>query len=160
MEAPMVNASFPCRRLALVILATAVGCGRLHEHPLVIEAAEEVRLNARVAETLGAPVTCARSVRGTANETDGIAHLEFEATGGTGTGLVIVEGKKTRGEWGVNKLVLQPAGGAEISLIDDLLARTGTDTPAFDPAAAAATPATAPPPGDIEITLPPGPPGQ
>jgi len=134
---------------------------RLHEHPLVVEATEEVRLNPRVADTLGAPVTCSQSVRGTANETDGIAHLEFEAKGAKAAGTVVVEGKKTRGEWGLNKLVLQPVGGAEISLIDDLLARTGTDTPAFDPAAAAAKPSIAPPPpGEIEITLPPGPPGQ
>ncbi len=157
----MVNASFPLCRLTLVVLATAAGCGRLHEHPLVVEATEEVVINPRVAETLGAPVTCSRSVRGTANETDGIAHLEFEAKGATATGTVVVEGKKTRGEWGVNKLVLKPAGAAEFSILEDLLARTGTDTPAFDPAAAAATPATTPPPpGEIEITLPPGPPGQ
>jgi hypothetical protein len=157
----MVNASFRPLLLVFVVLAATVGCGRLHEHPLVIEAVEEVRLNPRVAETLGAPVACSRTVRGTANETDGIAHLEFEATGATAAGLIIVEGKKTRGEWGMNKLVLQPSGGVEVSLIEDLLARTGTDTPAFDPAAAAAKPSTAPPPpGEIEIVLPPGPPGQ
>ncbi len=157
----MVNASIPLCRLTLVVLATAVGCGRLHEHPLVVEATEEVVINPRVAETLGAPVSCSRRISGTANETDGIAHLEFEATGAKATGTVVVEGKKTRGAWGVNKLVVQPAGAAEFSILEDLLARTGTDTPAFDPAAAAATPATAPPPpGEIEITLPPGPPGQ
>jgi hypothetical protein len=153
----MVNASRSSLFLALVALAAAVGCGRLHEHPLVVEATEEVRLNPRVADTLGAPVTCSRSVRGTANE---IAHLEFEAKGTKAAGTVVVEGKKTRGEWGMNKLVLQPAGGEEISLLEDLLARTGTDTPAFDPAAAAKPSTAPPPPGEIEITLPPGPPGQ
>lgn len=157
----MVNVSRSPLHVAFVAAAAALGCGRLHEHPLVIEATEEVRLNPRVAATLGAPVTCSRSVRGTANETDGIAHLEFEAKGTKATGMVVVEGKKTRGEWGMNKLVLQPAGGAELSLFEDLLDRTGTDTPAFDPAAAAATPSTSPPPpGEIEIVLPPGPPGQ
>jgi hypothetical protein len=156
----MVNASFPHRLLALVAVIALVGCGRLHEHPLVIEATEEVRLNPRVAETLGAPVSCSRSVRGTANETDGIAHLEFEATGAKTAGTVVVEGKKTRGEWGMNKLVLRPVGGAELSLLDDLLARTGTDTPAFDPDAATKPSTAPPPPGEIEITLPPGPPGQ
>lgn len=159
----MVSAPIPARRfpLALIMLATGVGCGRLHEHPLVIEAASEVRANERVAELLGKPLECSRSVRGTANETDGIANLEFDAKGPKGTGVVVVEGKKTRGTWGVVKLDLRPAGGERISLHADLAARTGTDTPAFDPAAAAATPATAPPPpGEIEIALPPGPPGQ
>jgi len=53
----MVNASRSSLFLALVALAAAVGCGRLHEHPLVVEATEEVRLNPRVADTLGAPPT-------------------------------------------------------------------------------------------------------
>ena len=115
----------------------------------------------RVAELLGKPVECSRTVRGTANETDGIARLEFEAKGTKATGVIVVEGKKTRGTWGVNKLELQPAGGEKISLTSDLVARTGTDTPAFDPNAAAAKPSdTPPPPGEIEIALPPGPPGQ
>lgn len=147
--------------LALLLLATAGGCGRLHEHPLVVEAVNEMRANERVAELLGKPLECSRSVQGTANETDGIATLEFEAKGPKGRGVVVVEGKKTRGTWGVVKLDLQPAGGETISLHADLAARTGTDTPAFDPGAAAATPSTAPPPpGEIEITLPAGPPGQ
>jgi hypothetical protein len=156
----MVNASFPLRLVALVVLATTAACGRLHEHPLVVEAVEEVRANPRVAEILGPAVDCSRSVRGTANETDGIAHLEFEATGPKAAGIVVVEGKKTRGEWGVTKLEIQPAGGEKLSLTGDLVARTGTDTPAFDPSAAAPTTPPPPPPGEIEITLPPGPPGQ
>jgi hypothetical protein len=156
----MVNAVSPFARLALVVLVAVGGCSRLQDHPLVVEAVEEVRANARVAEVLGPPVECSRSVRGTANETDGIAHMEFEAKGTKAAGMVIVEGKKTRGEWGMNKLVLRPAGGAELSLLDDLLARTGTDTPAFDPTATAPTTPPPPPPGEIEITLPPGPPGQ
>ena len=146
--------------LVFVPLAAA-GCGRLHEHPLVVEAVNEMRANARVADLLGEPLDCSSRVRGTANETDGIATLEFDAKGPKGTGVVVVEGKKTRGTWGVVKLDLQPAGGEKISLHADLAARTGTDTPAFDPAAAAAAPSTAPPPpGEIEIALPPGPPGQ
>jgi len=154
---PLVLAAllFP---LAAVLL-TGAACSRLAEHPLVREAVEEVRINERVAELLGGPVTCERVVRGTANETDGIAKLEFNARGSTGTGLVVVEGKKTRGEWGVTHLELRPVGGDRLSLTADLEAHTGTDTPAFDPTAAPGTPA-APPPGDIEIVLPPGPPGQ
>jgi len=148
-------------RVALLVgIALAGGCGRLAEHPLVVEAAQEVRANAKVAELLGKPVECSRSVRGTANETDGIAHLEFEATGPKAKGVVVVEGKKTRGSWGVTQLELQPAGGEELSLMSDLVARTGTDTPAFDPNAAAKPSTAPPPPGEIEITLPPGPPGQ
>lgn len=148
-------------RTALLLgIALATGCSRLADHPLAIEAAAEVRANTKVAELLGKPVDCSRSVRGTANETDGIAHLEFEATGPKAKGVVVVEGKKTRGTWGVTQLELQPAGGEELSLMSDLVARTGTDTPAFDPSAAAKPSDTPPPPGEIEITLPPGPPGQ
>jgi len=145
--------------LPLAALLVAAGCSRLAEHPLVVEAVEEVRINERVLEALGGPVACERKVRGTANETDGIAKLEFDVRGSKGSGVVVVEGKKTRGTWGVTLLELQPAGGEKLSLLGDLVARTGTDTPAFDPNAAPTTPA-APPPGDIEIVLPPGPPGQ
>jgi hypothetical protein len=145
--------------IMLNALLVAVGCSRLADHPLVREAVEEVRINERVAELLGGPVSCERAVRGTANETDGIAKLEFTARGPAGSGLVVVEGKKTRGEWGVTHLELRPAAGDKLSLTADLEAHTGTDTPAFDPTAAPTTPA-APPPGDIEIVLPPGPPGQ
>lgn len=149
------------RRHALILVCAVVGCGRLHQHPLVVEAVDEVRANARVSEALGRPVECSRSVRGTANETDGIAHLEFEATGPQARGTIVVEGKKTRGEWGVTLLELRPATGEKLSLTADLEARTGVDTPTFDPAA---TPPGAtkgpPPPGEIEIQLPAGPPGQ
>jgi len=146
---------------ALALLATA-GCRRLAEHPLVVEAAAEVRVSARVAEALGTPVTVGRGVRGVANETDGIASLQFDASGPRGAGVVVVEGKKTRGQWGVTHLEFRPAGGgASMSLTSDLEARTGSDTPKFDPSAAppAATSAP-PPPADVEIKLPPGPPGQ
>ncbi len=142
-----------------VLVALATGCGRLSKHPLVLEGTEEVKTNARVADAIGKPVTCGQSIRGTANETDGIATLEFDATGSKGTAIVVVEGKKTRGEWGVTRLEIRPAGGEKISLTSDLEARTGVDTPAFDPSAKPTRPA-GPPPGDIEIVLPPGPPGQ
>jgi len=145
---------------ALLLSAAAVaggaGCRRLAEHPLVHEAVEEVTGNARVAETLGAPVSCSRSVRGTANETDGIAMLQFDVSGPKAAGIVVVEGKKTRNEWGVTRLELQPAAGDVLKLTGDLEARTGSDTPAFDPTAAPAT-SSAVPPADIEIALPPGP---
>jgi hypothetical protein len=148
-------------RTALLIgIVLAAGCGRLAEHPLVVEAVQEVKANERVAELLGQPVECARTVRGSANETDGIAHLEFEAAGPKAKGSIVVEGKKTRGTWGVTKLEVQPADGEKLSLTADLVARTGTDTPTFDPSAAAKPSAAPPPPGEIEITLPPGPPGQ
>lgn len=148
-------------RIALLLgIALATGCSRLADHPLAIEAAAEVRANERVAESLGKPVECSRTVRGMANETDGIARLEFDATGSKAKGMVVVEGKKTRGTWGVNKLEVQLPEGEKLSLTGDLVARTGTDTPAFDPNAAAKPSDTPPPPGEIEITLPPGPPGQ
>jgi hypothetical protein len=146
--------------LVVAVLWVAPGCTNLAEHPLVKEATEEVQSNARVAEVLGKPVTCERNVRGTANETDGIATLEFNAKGSKAAGVIVVEGKKTRGEWGVTHLEFRPGGGGEkLSLTSDLETRTGVDTPAFDPSAKPTTPA-GPPPGDIEIALPPGPPGQ
>jgi hypothetical protein len=147
---------------ACLVAFLATGCSRLAEHPLVVEAVDEVRQNARVAALLGTPVTCSRSVSGLANETDGIAALRFEARGPKSTGVVVVEGKKTQNRWGVTMLELRPAdGAASVDLSGDLVARTGTDTPAFDPTAAPAQPSQAPPPpGEIEIALPPGPPGQ
>jgi hypothetical protein len=72
---------------------------------------------------------------------------------------VVVEGKKLGDEWGVTLLELRPAGGGDhVLLTGDLEERTGTDTPKFDPTAATPTKPAAPPPGDIEIALPPGPP--
>lgn len=149
--------------LALVVLVAALGsgCSRLAEHPLVIEAVEELKANPRVAATVGEPVSCGRSVRGTANETDGIAQLQFDVSGPKATAVAVVEGKKTRGEWGVTHLKLEQPGGESLALTADLEARTGVDTPKFDPGAAQPTTSSAPPPpGEIEITLPPGPPGQ
>lgn len=150
------------RTLACLLLLAGGGCNRLSRHPLAVEAAEEVRSNARVAEILGRPVECDPAVRGTANETDGIATLQFDARGPKAAAVVVVEGKKTRNEWGVTRLELRPAGAAErISLTADLEARTGVDTPKFDPTAGPSAGSAAPPPPDeIEIALPPGGPGQ
>ncbi|MBM4010510.1 MAG: hypothetical protein FJ286_03885 [Planctomycetes bacterium] len=145
--------------LALVCALTIVpGCRRLSQHPIVKEAVAEVTANERVAAALGSPVACSAGVRGTANETDGIAMLQFDATGPKGSGIVVVEGKKTAGQWGVTLLELRPAAGDKLSLTADLEARTGTDTPKFDPAAGSST-SSAPRPSDVEIVLPPGPPG-
>lgn len=165
---PPASSAFPesvmrrHRTLAPVIacLLLMAGCRPLSQHPIVKEAADEVRGNARVTGLLGDPVACSTAVRGTANETDGIAMLQFDVTGPKGKAVVAVEGKKTAGEWGVTMLELRPAGGEKLSLTADLEARTGTDTPKFDPSAASAPTSSAPPPGDIEIVLPPGPPGQ
>ena len=145
---------------ACLLTLLAPGCRRLAEHPLVVEAVEEVRQNPRVAAVLGAPITCSRTVTGVAKETDGIATLRFDASGPQGRGVVVVEGKKTRDQWGVTMLELRPTGGERIDLSGDLAARQGTDTPKFDPSAAPAATAPAPPtPSEIEIALPPGPPG-
>ena len=152
--------SIVLRISACLVLLLVAGCGRLASHPLVKEAADEVRANARVAATLGTPVECGTAVRGTANETDGIATLQFDVKGPKAAGVVVVEGKKTKNEWGVTLLELRPAGADKLSLTADLEARTGTDTPKFDPTATQGTKSSAPPPGDIEIALPPGVPGQ
>jgi hypothetical protein len=143
----------------LAVLLCLVGCGRIANHPIVGVAKDEVSKNARVIELLGGPIEFSPTVAGRANETDGIAAMQFEAKGPKGGGLVVVEGKKLGQEWGVTLLEVRPAGGGEhLHLTADLEARTGTDTPKFDPSAAANTPAasSAPPPGDIEIALPPG----
>lgn len=156
---PSITLALACGLLGLSMLA---GCSRLADHPLVAEAAEEVRRNERVGDLLGTPVECSRAVRGTANETDGIATLQFDAKGPKAAGVVVVEGKKTRNEWGVTMLELRPAGGgAKLSLTGDLEEHSGTDTPKFDPAAAgSAEKKPAAPPADVDIKLPPGPPGQ
>lgn len=150
-------------RVALAaLLISCLGCGRLSSHPVVTAAKQEVTRNSRVLELLAGPggsVECSPTITGRANETDGIAAMEFEASGAKGRGIVIVEGKKLGKEWNVTRLELRPIGGGEhLMLTADLEARTGTDTPKFDPAAAgtpAAKPAP-PPPADIEIALPPG----
>jgi len=142
--------------LALVFLA---GCNRLSTHPLVAVAKDEVARNARVAAVLGAPVEFSPAITGRANETDGIAAIQFEARGPKGGGIVAVEGKKLGRDWGVTLLELRPARGEHVHLTADLEARTGTDTPRFDPAAQAPRLPVSPPPGDIEIALPPGTPG-
>lgn len=143
----------------LAVLLCLIGCGRIANHPIVGVAKDEVSKNSRVVELLGGPIEFSPTVNGRANETDGIAAMQFEAKGPKGSGLVVVEGKKLGQEWGVTLLEVRPAGGGDhLHLTADLEARTGTDTPKFDPAAATNTPAasSAPPPGDIEIALPPG----
>jgi len=143
----------------LAVLLCLVGCGRIANHPIVGVAKDEVSKNLRVVELLGGPIEFSPSVNGRANETDGIAAMQFEAKGPKGSGLVVVEGKKLGQEWGVTLLEVRPAGGGDhLHLTADLEERTGTDTPKFDPSAATNTPAasSAPPPGDIEIALPPG----
>jgi len=145
---------------ALVLCGT--GCGRLSSHPVVVDAKKEVTSNPRVLDLLAGPggkVECSSNVTGRANETDGIAAMEFEASGSKGRGTVIVEGKKLGQEWTVTRLELRPVGGGEhLMLTADLEANTGTDTPKFDPAATASptTQPAPPPPADIEIALPPG----
>lgn len=145
--------------LGLGVSLAALGCSRLADHPLVREAVEEVSINVRVAQVLGTPVKCSRKVTGSANEIDGIAMLQFEASGPKDSGVVAVEGRKTRNEWSVTRLELRPSSGEPLKLTADLVARTGTDTPRFDPTTTS-SPSLAPAPDDIEIVLPPGPPGQ
>ena len=145
---------------ALVLCGT--GCGRLSSHPVVVDAKKEVTSNPRVLDLLAGPggkVECSSNVTGRANETDGIAAMEFEASGSKGRGTVIVEGKKLGQEWTVTRLELRPVGGGEhLMLTADLEANTGTDTPKFDPATTSSptTQPAPPPPADIEIALPPG----
>jgi hypothetical protein len=146
------------------LVVMAVGCGRLSEHPIVAAARDEVTSNPRVIDLLAGPggkVSCSNAVTGRSSDTDGIAMLQFEASGTRGKGTVVVEGKKLGREWGVTLLELRPAAGGEhLVLTSDLEARTGTDTPKFDPSAVKSAVPAPPPPAEIEIALPPGGPGQ
>ena len=162
---PRIASQVSVPRAAAIVATTLValaGCGRLSSHPVVTEARQEVTRNQRVIDLLAGPggtVTCSPSVAGRSNETDGIAAMEFEASGPRGRGTVVVEGQKLGGQWSVTRLELRPAGGGEsLMLTADLEAHTGTDTPKFDPQAASSAPAkpAPPPPTDIEIALPPG----
>lgn len=147
------------RRTMIVLMGilACAGCGRLASHPLVNAAKEEVSANARAAAVLGEKIEFSPTVSGRANETDGIAAMQFEVRGSKGSGLVVVEGKKLGQEWGVTLLEVRPVGGGDhLHLTTDHAERTGVDTPKFDPDAVKPTTSSAPPPGDIEITIPGG----
>jgi hypothetical protein len=144
---------------AVGLAVVLAGCGRLSSHPLVPVAKEEISANPRVAELLAGPggkVECGSAVTGRANDADGVAALEFEARGPRGRGTVFVEGKKLGTSWGVTRLELRPTTGEPLNLTADLEARTGVDTPRFDPTASGKPSTAPPPPAEIEITLPSG----
>ena len=143
----------------LTALFCLVGCSRLGSHPLVTAAKEEVARNPAARDLLGDSIEFSEKVTGRANETDGIAAMQFEATGAKAAATVVVEGKKLGDEWGVTLLEVRPATGEELSLTAELAERIGIDTPKFDPTAKPTTSSAAPPPSEIEITLPPGGPG-
>ena len=88
--------------------------------------------------------------------------LQIPVAGSKAAATVIVEGKKFGDEWGVTLLEIRPENKEEkLSLTADLAARSGVDTPKFDPnAAQPSSPKTALPPAEITIELPPGLPGQ
>lgn len=141
----------------LSALLCLTGCGRLASHPIVTAAKDEVSKNSRVADVLGGSIQFSPTVTGRANETDGIAAMQFEAKGSKAAGTVVVEGKKLGKEWGVTLLEVRPAGNATtLSLTADVADRMGIDTPKFDPSAKPTTSSAAPPPGEIEITIPDG----
>jgi hypothetical protein len=145
-----------------VFAVAAIGCGRHDRHPIVVVAIEELATNERAAEALGGPITRTTPATGSASDTDGIAALQFDVKGPKGAGVVVVEGKRVGGEWGVTSLeVRMPGKSDHLVLTGDLEARTGSDTPKFDPTAEKpASSPTPPPPTEIDIALPPGPPGQ
>lgn len=140
----------------LVACLAAQGCGRFERHPVVRVAVEEVTVNAQVKEAIGGPIKRVGPVTGSASDADGLATLQFDVAGPSGSGTIVVEGKKLRGDWGVTLLELRRPGTTEhIMLTADLEARTGTDTPRFDPAAEPSRSSVPPPPSEIEIPLPP-----
>ncbi len=138
------------------------GCGRIANHPLVNMAKEEVAINNRSQTFLGKPITWKGTVTGRANEVDGIAAMQIPVVGSKTAATVIVEGKKFGDEWGVTLLEIRPDNEDEkLSLTADLAARSGVETPKFDPnVAQPSSPKTALPPAEITIELPPGLPGQ
>ncbi len=148
--------------LFLCITCVLSGCGRIANHPLVTMAKEEVVINNRSQEFLGEPITWKGTVTGRANEVDGIAAMQIPVAGQKAAATVIVEGKKFGDEWGVTLLEIRPKNGDQkLSLTADLAARSGVETPKFDPNATQSTsPTTAPPPAEITIEMPPGLPGQ
>lgn len=140
----------------LAAMLCLAGCSRLGSHPIVSAAKDEVARNPRVIDVLGGAIQFSPTVTGRANETDGIAAMQFEARGSKAAGTVIVEGKKLGKEWGVTLLEVRPAGGDSLSLTADVAEHMGLDTPKFDPTATPTTSSAAPPPGEIEITIPSG----
>lgn len=149
--------------VALVaVVAIVSGCGGHNRHPIVLIAEEEVTTNTRAGDALGPPISRTSSVTGSASDIDGVAALQFDVKGSKGDGVVVVEGKKVKGEWGVTSLEIRRPGDADhLVLTGDLDARTGSDTPKFDPnAAKGPSKPTPPPPSEIDIALPPGPPGK
>lgn len=148
--------------IVLAVVAASVGCSRHERHPIVVVAVEELTSNPRAAEALGAPIARTTPVTGSASETDGVAALQFDVKGPRGNGVVVVEGKRIKGEWGVTSLEIRMPGREDhLVLTGDLEARAGSDTPKFDPTAGKSpSKPPPPPPADIEITLPPGPPGK
>ena len=143
----------------LAVLLCLSGCSRLGSHPIVTAAKEEVSRNPNAIALLGESIEFSPKVTGRANETDGLAAIQFEAKGSKASAMVVVEGKKLGDEWGVTLLEVRSATGEELSLTAELAERMGIDTPKFDPTAKPTTSSAAPPPSDIEITLPPGGPG-
>jgi hypothetical protein len=119
------------------------GCGRIANHPIVGVAKDEAReINASPNCSADRSNSDPRSTAA-ANETDGIAAMRFNVKGPKGSGVVVVEGKKLGQDWGVTLLEIRPAsGGDHLHITADLEERTGTDTPKFDPSAAADTPTT------------------
>lgn len=147
----------PRMTLLLSVMLCLTGCGSLTNHPVVTAAKEEVSKNHRVADALGGPVQFSPTVTGRANETDGLAAMQFEAKGSRAVGTVVVEGRKLGKDWGVTLLEVRPAGGGTtLALTAEAAERMGVDTPKFDPSATPTTSSAAPPPGEIEITIPAG----
>ena len=148
--------------LFLCMTLVLSGCGRISNHPLVNMAKEEVAINNRSQTFLGEPITWKGTITGRANEVDGIAAMQIPVVGSKAAATVIVEGKKFGDEWGVTLLEIRTENKDEkLSLTADLAARSGVETPKFDPnAAQPSSPKTALPPAEITIELPPGLPGQ
>ena len=145
----------------LLLSLVTIGCRRLADHPLVDMAKEEVSLNQRARELLGEPINWSGGITGRANEVDGLAAMQIPVSGPRNSGVVVVEGKKFDDEWGVTVLEIRPNGDVEkISLTADLAARTGVNTPKFDPNAKPAPVSnTALPPAEVSLELPDLPPG-
>jgi len=75
-----------------------------------------------VRQALGEPIVAGWRVTGNVNVSgaSGDADLSFPISGPLGKGTIYAEGRKQAGEWDLHLLVVDPAGGERIDLLEEL----------------------------------------
>jgi hypothetical protein len=123
---------------------------------------EQVRQDPAVIEKLGRPVedvTWLPSLTMSTTGTSGTASLRFDVAGPRGEAHVYTEARMIDGQWGLTLVELTVAGGVRFSL--ETHAEEGlSEAPAWSPGAVeekeSATSEPLPPPGELDVQLPPG----